>query len=86
MGERGLLAFYNRDGEVQFLVHQLFVLSYVPQQNIIPVYEKMILTYLDQHSPEWEDQAEKIESFRETVTGRRMTKRRRNKGLFPNIE
>jgi hypothetical protein len=58
----------------------------VPQQHIIPVYEKVILTYLDQHSPEWEDQAEKIESFRETVTECRMTERRMNKGLFPKIE
>jgi hypothetical protein len=70
-----LLALYNRDGEFQFLVHQIFGLSYVPQQYIISVYEKVILTYLDQHSPEWEDQAEKIESFRETVTERRMTER-----------
>jgi hypothetical protein len=64
MGERGLLALYNRDGEFQFWIHQIFGLAYVPQQHIIPLYEKVILTYLDKHSPEWEDQAEKIESFR----------------------
>jgi hypothetical protein len=39
-------------------------LAYVPQQHIIPVYEKVILSHLDLHSPEWKDQAEKIESFR----------------------
>jgi hypothetical protein len=41
-----------------------FWLTNVPQKHIISVYEKVILSYLDLHSPEWEDQAEKIESFR----------------------
>jgi hypothetical protein len=65
LGSRGLLSYFNKDGEFQLWINMMLSLAFVPVAEVSKVYEDVILEYLDQHIQEWESAAERIGKFKQ---------------------
>jgi hypothetical protein len=65
LGSRGLLSYFNKDGEFQLWINMMLSLAFVPVAEVSKVYEDVILEYLDQHTQEWESAAERIGKFKQ---------------------
>jgi len=63
LGQRGLLALFNKNAEFQQLIQMILSLAFVPEQSVAAVFESVVKDYLRENMEDWSSKEESIVSF-----------------------
>ena len=66
LGEYGLQPLFHQNAAFNELIHKLYALSYVPPDQVIPLYKEHIIPEIEDKidsDKDWSEQAEDLEEF-----------------------